>query len=106
MPGAEGVRFPPCSLSPSLKMPTGHFFNARSPLWVNKKAAYCGFFVAWGRALELPVVTGIPVGISGSSHTQQEPIVLQEVKVVIERERRGVTALRLAFLAFIISMIN
>jgi hypothetical protein len=56
--------------------------------------------------LELPVVTGIPVGISGSSHTQQEPIVLQEVKVVIERERRGVTALRLAFLAFIISMIN
>ena len=76
------------------------------PLWVNKKAAYCGFFVAWGRALELPVVTGIPVGISGSSHTQQEPIVLQEVKVVIERERRGVTALRLAFLAFIISMIN
>ena len=76
------------------------------PLWVNKNAAFCGFFVAWGRALWLPVVTGIPVSISGSSHTHQEPIVSQEVRVVIERERREVTALRQAFLPFIISMIN
>ena len=76
------------------------------PLWVNKKAARSGFLVAWGRALKLPVVTDVPVSISGSSNIQQEPIVSQEVKAVIERERREVTALRLAFLPFIISMIN